>query len=241
MFSLFPPPFKEISPEDLYLDISFPEPPPDRPYVFINMVSSLDGKATVSGSASGIGSKVDRQVMNNLRSLSDGIMVGAGTLRAEKISLSVPERLSRLRVSNGKSSQPLAIIVTHDPCLPLHNLVSSKSHNTLITSSLVSYERYERQGLEIQDVLKAIRNSHSIERLLVEGGPSLNQSLLSANLVDEIFLTISRKIIGGSTGDTSTIVEGTSENLPGGIHQKLVSVNMHQSELFLRYLVSSFR
>ena len=238
MFSLFPPPFKELAPEDLYLDISFPEPPPDRPYVFINMVSSLDGKATVSGSASGIGSKVDRQVMNNLRALSDGVMVGAGTLCAEKISLSVPEHLSRLRSSTGRSSQPLAIIASHGPHPPLHNLLNSKPHNTLITSGLRSSEECK---LEIRDILRAIRNSHSIESLLVEGGPSLNHSLLSANLVDEIFLTISPKIIGGSTEDISTIVEGTSENIPGVTNSELVSVNMSESEIFLRYLVSSFR
>ncbi len=238
MFSLFPPPFKELAPEDLYLDISFPEPPPDRPYVFINMVSSLDGKATVSGSASGIGSKVDRQVMNNLRALSDGVMVGAGTLRAEKISLSVPEHLSRLRSSTGRSSQPLAIIASHDPHPPLHNLLNSKPHNTLNTSDLSSPEELK---LEMQDILRAIRNSHSIERLLVEGGPSLNHSLLSANLVDEIFLTISPKILGGSTEDISTIVEGTTENLPGVMNSKLVSINIHQSEVFLRYSVPSFR
>jgi hypothetical protein len=53
-----------------------------RPYVFLNMVASVDGQTSTGGKASKIGSDIDRHTMRNLRSNSDAVMVGADTLRA---------------------------------------------------------------------------------------------------------------------------------------------------------------
>lgn len=63
------------------------EPPPDRPYLFANFVSSLDGVVALGEPGTGGdeisgGSREDRAVMGLLRAAADMVIVGAGTLRA---------------------------------------------------------------------------------------------------------------------------------------------------------------
>jgi riboflavin biosynthesis pyrimidine reductase len=104
---LYPLPTRDLSARGIYEDLELPPPErsdPSRPYVIINMVSSIDGKVAIEGKSSRIGSETDRRVMRTLRSKVDAVMVGAGTLRAEKLSLGLDE------CSAGK--QPLAVVVT---------------------------------------------------------------------------------------------------------------------------------
>ncbi len=68
------------------------------------MVSTVDGRTAVSDKAGGIGSPVDRATMRNLRSMVDAVMVGAGTLRAEKLALGLDD--------GPGVAQPLAVVVS---------------------------------------------------------------------------------------------------------------------------------
>src|ERR671918_1718223 len=58
--------------------------PPDRPYLVLNMVSSLDGKATIDWRTKGLSTELDRRLFHRLRTQGDAIMAGAGTVRAER-------------------------------------------------------------------------------------------------------------------------------------------------------------
>src|SRR5215212_8815849 len=79
---LFPEPAARLATEDVYGGLSFPTREA-RPYVLINMVCSLDGKASAEDGKSGfIGSPTDRYLMRALRARADAVMIGAGTLRA---------------------------------------------------------------------------------------------------------------------------------------------------------------
>src|SRR5437870_2279637 len=72
-------------PADLYLNLEFPEPPDNRPYIFINMVSTVDGKILVDpmgGTAKGLGSATDQMLMRRIEDSADCAMIGASTLRA---------------------------------------------------------------------------------------------------------------------------------------------------------------
>ena len=84
---LLPGPQEEISTEQIYSEIEFPlqsTNDPGLPYVVVNAVSTLDGKTSWRGKSSGIGSTVDRRTMRMIRSKSDAVLVGAGTVRAEE-------------------------------------------------------------------------------------------------------------------------------------------------------------
>jgi 2,5-diamino-6-(ribosylamino)-4(3H)-pyrimidinone 5'-phosphate reductase len=121
--------------EDVYADIYFPNREA-RPYVLINMISSLDGKVAVGGKAGSLGGPVDRTVMRTLRAQADAVMVGAGTLRAEKLTLAVPEDRARARKARGLKPQPLAVVATTTGNVPLEeNLLGPSPDNLLIFAS----------------------------------------------------------------------------------------------------------
>jgi riboflavin biosynthesis pyrimidine reductase len=84
-----------------------------------------------------------------------------------------------------------------------------------------------------EDALQAMRETHGIERLLVEGGSEVNAQLFERNLIDEIFLTIAPKIKLGE--DVPTIADGTALNREDVQDYGLIECNRWKDELFLRY------
>src|SRR2546423_9822015 len=56
--------------------------PPERPYLVLNMVSTLDGRIAIDGRSGPIGGEADRELFFGLRTQADAVMVGAGTLPA---------------------------------------------------------------------------------------------------------------------------------------------------------------
>jgi riboflavin biosynthesis pyrimidine reductase len=80
--------------------------------------------------------------------------------------------------------------------------------------------------------LRALHGSHGLRAVLCEGGPTLNRSLVEAGVLDELFLTLAPKLVGGS-GDVLRVLGG--EPLPGPAELRLQGVLRHGDELFLRY------
>ncbi|HWM53933.1 MAG TPA: dihydrofolate reductase family protein [Solirubrobacterales bacterium] len=58
----------------------------DRPFLAMNFVATLDGRATIEGRSGPIGSEADTEMLVGLRSRFDAVMIGAGTMRAERYS-----------------------------------------------------------------------------------------------------------------------------------------------------------
>src|SRR5215210_6129515 len=94
---------RETSPEELASGLKLGDRAPEgRPYLALNMVSSLDGKATLSGRTAGLSSELDRALFHHLRTQADAVMVGAGTLREERYGLMTKtEELRAKRRSEG--------------------------------------------------------------------------------------------------------------------------------------------
>jgi riboflavin-specific deaminase-like protein len=256
---LFPEPAATLAVKDVYTDVPFPEQR-ERPYVLINMVSSLDGKAVLEGKAGSIGSPTDRAIMRNLRARADAVMIGAGTLRAEKLTLAVPEDLARVREADGLNTQPLAIVVTETGNVPLQtNLLGSLPDNLLVLASpetpqarlaaLSSHASVEvvpncaapegdaRRGLRIylNGALETLKERYGVDVLLVEGGPALNHALVREGLVDELFLTLAPRLLGGERPDAFTVLEGPAFAPQESPKPELISVHLSGNELFFRY------
>ena len=85
-------------------------------------------------------------------------------------------------------------------------------------------------NLDLLEVLGALRGRYGVERLLVEGGPSLNRQLLDDGLVDEIFLTVAPKLL--ASGAPSIIADAAR---PIQSPLKLLSAHEADGHLFLRY------
>ena len=94
---------------------------PSRPHLAINMVATVDGRAALGGTATGIGSALDRQHMRQLRADFDVVLHGAGTVRADPLSARVPAHLAEQRAARGQSPQPLGAIITASGNLPFEH------------------------------------------------------------------------------------------------------------------------
>ena len=250
---LYPLPPREIRAEGIYEDLELPptrlgdSPGSPRPYVIINMVASLDGRVAVGGKSSLIGSEVDRRTMRNLRSKADAVMIGAGTLRSERLSLGLDD--------SSRGQQPLAVVATGTGDVPLQsNLILGEGQEVLLLSpagfsvtggfSRCRDERMRRLGtsecegpageVDLGEALQILKGERAVELLLVEGGPSLNHSLFSRGLADELFLTLAPKLMGGATDETVTVLDGPPL-APGVGSVSLLSAHLFGGELYLRY------
>lgn len=235
-----------------------------RPYTAINMVASLDGRVSEGGKSGGIGGEVDRASMRDLRASADAVIIGAGTLRAEKMSLGVPWDLADRRESSGKARQPLCVIIGGSKNLPLkENLIGYDPQNTIIFLPQYATNEARAEAEELGSVelltpfepaadneddavpdlgvpdlgsaLDFLFRERGVRFALAEGGPSLNLMLLSQELVDDLFLTLSPRLIGGASQTIVADKNFLPQNIPAGV--RIVSVFLAQcsGELFLRY------
>jgi riboflavin-specific deaminase-like protein len=188
--------------------------PEARPYLVLNMVSSLDGKATLDWRTSGLSSDVDREVFHQLRTQADAVMVGAGTVRTERYGRLIKrDDLREKRVREGLAPDPVAVVVSASLDLPadLPLLQEPEQRVVIATGADRQLEgtaaqiEYVRTGDDLPLLASRLREM-GIRSVLCEGGPTLNSHLLAADIVDELFLTLSPKLVGGEAA--LTIVAG---------------------------------
>jgi 2,5-diamino-6-(ribosylamino)-4(3H)-pyrimidinone 5'-phosphate reductase len=197
------------------------------------MVATVDGRAAVNGSAVGIGSTADKHLMRELRAEADVVLHGAGTVRADPLSARVPAEMVAQRLQLGLTPQPLGAIVTRSGNLPRQHPYYESATVIYITSDQpVGVDAKAVAVCRVESVKAAIDDlrRRGARRILCEGGPTLNTALLQERLVDEIFLTIAPKLVGGQ--GPLTIVKGPGL---GTIHLELRSVVERNGELFLKY------
>ena len=236
-----------------YTALRFGEPRPDRPYVIVNMVTSVDGKGVIEGNERGLGSAVDQLLMRELRANADVVISGAGTLRATGTTSRVgDEGLEALRGSRGHSRHPIAAVLSASGDLPLDRpFFTARDFDAAVylaeTASSERFAALEATGRTVVAVppgdavaamLRHMRTKLAASVLLVEGGPTLNAQLFALGAIDEYFTTIGPVIVGGR--DTLTPVEGAAAaSLQAVTRLELISsaLNAETSELYLRYRV----
>ncbi|MFI4991385.1 MAG: RibD family protein [Solirubrobacterales bacterium] len=224
----------------------------DRPYLVLNMASTLDGRASIDGRSGAIGNRADRELFHALRGGVDAVMAGAGTVRVERYGRIVAnESVRRARVERGLSAEPLACIVSGRLALPLDMpllgepdtrvvIVTSSAASLPDTAAQVEYIRASHDGaLDLPAAMRELRERFGVQTLLCEGGPHLNAQLLLAGLVDELFLSLAPKLAGGEdgTGEALRILAGASFAAP--VELELLGALENESHLFLRYAVCS--
>jgi riboflavin-specific deaminase-like protein len=236
------PEHSPTSPEELASGLRLHElAPPDRPYLGINMVSSLDGKATLDWRTKGLSTEVDRRLFHHLRTQADALMVGAGTARQERYGrITKNEELRAKREAEGRAPEALAVVVSGrldlPPDLPL---LGEPDQSVLIATGADHSLPVDNPGLEYLRVgddlprLMAALHERGVRSVLCEGGPTLNSHLFAAGVVDELFLTMNPKAIGGAAA--LTIVAG--RELVEPVELDLVSVAEAEGELFTRWRV----
>ena len=229
--------------------------PTKRPFVFINMAMTVDGKiATANRAVSSFGSKRDIEHMYELRTSADAVMAGARTLDLNKVLLGPGgERFKKMRQRNGLGEYSLRVIVSGSGTInPRAAIFQHKfSPILLITSKRASASKLkslrplvddifvsDRNTIDFKKALKWLHEKWNARRLLCEGGGELNSALFRASCVDELNLAICPKVIGGRRAPT--IAEGDSvRHLAEAARLELKSLRRVNSEIFLVYRVKS--
>ncbi len=197
--------------------------PSERPFVFINAAMSADGKiATRERKQTRISGSVDFDRMDELRASSDAVMVGIGTVLSDNPSLTVKSKERREnRRKDGKDENPVRIVVDSMARTPMDSDIFKKGvgKKIIAVTETALEEKVKRlsehaeiivcgeKSVDLEKLLCELK-ARGINRLMVEGGATLNWGLVSMGLVDEIYTFIGSIIIGGKTAPTLMDGEG---------------------------------
>ena len=181
--------------------------PPLR-HLRADFVVSIDGAAEIDGRSGPLGAPADREAFMAMRAVSDAVLVGAGTVRAENYgSVRLGEEVQDRREARGQRRLPPLVLVSRRGLLDAGAKVFTHGEPPiLLTTRKALAERPELSevadtvecGAEEVDLHFALEHlaGRGFHRVLCEGGPTLLNSLISAGLVDEMCVTISPLIAG---------------------------------------------
>jgi riboflavin-specific deaminase-like protein len=218
----------------------FEGPHEDRPYVAVNFAATVDGRAAIFGRSGAIGSHTDTEILQRLRTRFDAVMIGAGTMRAERYGRIVSDPdLRAERERDGLAHDPLAVIVSGRLDLPWDApLFTDGGGEVLVftaseadppeTATPLELVRHQHH-VDPTEALRQLRHERGVRALLCEGGPGLHGELQAAGLVDDLFLTTAPKLAGG---DAPRILEGALLEVAP---LELVWLLEAEGELFARY------
>jgi riboflavin biosynthesis pyrimidine reductase len=241
--------------------------PRSHPHVFSNLATTLDGVVSLSAKGHSSGADIsgfsaqDRMVMGLLRAIADVVIIGSGTLGADRrhvwtaaaIFPELADEYRRLSEALGKRGTPLNVIVSGSGGIDLRLPVfASGKVQALIVTTTAGAKRLHKQSAPDSVEIRAIHRSGSAiparaildevcrvnpgKLILVEGGPRLLGDFYVERLFDEQFLTLAPQIAGRDAGDRRlSLVMGKAFAPRDALWGTLIDVRRGSSHLFLRY------
>jgi len=220
-----------------------------RPFVYINMAMTADGKITSAAREyPRFTSDRDRKTMDRLRAEADAIVVGAGTMRADNPRLDVRDpEMQAYRKSLGRPAGLVRVLVTASATIPASSrFFEDEPGGARIVATVESAdpariaaigERAEvwtlgRETVDLAALLERLAE-RGVQRVLAEGGGELNWCLVREDLVDEIYVTVAPTLLGGR--DAPTLLEG--EGFRMGLRRRMRLLDLHREddEIYCRY------
>lgn len=209
-----------------------------RPYVILSAAISIDGKIATRTGRSNLSSKKDLVRVHNLRKNVDAVLVGKNTIN-------VDDPLLTVRYVKGKS--PIRIILDSTGSLSIKSNVIKTAKQTptiLVVSENAprNIERFTAKGVQIIrcgkktiDIKKLLKilGTKGIKKIVVEGGGTTNWYFFKEKLIDEIIITITPYVLGGSTA--VSLVEGIGFGKISNSF-KLKKIQKIQNEIVLHYV-----
>lgn len=203
-----------------------------RPRISTNLAISADGKISpIPPRPSGWTSSADHARLLELRSNADALLVGRGTLEADRMTMTVP----------GKSSQPLRCILSRrgeiDPTHPIFSKPGGGIH-LLVTgdSAGLSHPEVTVHRQSLREFLHVLASDYQIQHLHCEGGGGVIRALAELDVIDEFHLTLAgHTLFGGLQAATAT--GKPSEFLPNSLKFRITRFEPHPTaeECFLTY------
>lgn len=224
-----------------------------RPRVFVNFASSVDGKITVApglrkGAFMMSRHHEDPRRMRQIRAMADAVLIGAGNLRADDPDLAIDAK-ERMRRREAGEREPFRMVMTgagegirpnqkmFDPALGgpsfvLHSeRMSPEARERL--APLATLVTLGQRVVDVPRMLEWMLREWGVRTLLCEGGGVTCAQLFAARAVDELFVTLVPRVLGGALAPT--LAEGPGF-LPDEIPDAtLGSIDRVGHELFLRY------
>jgi 2,5-diamino-6-hydroxy-4-(5-phosphoribosylamino)pyrimidine 1'-reductase len=223
-----------------------------RPFVYINMAMTADGKITsATREYPKFTSDADRENMDRLRAEADAVLVGAGTLRADDPPMRVRDpAMQAYRRSLGRPDVLTNVVVTASVDLdPGASFFASGSPATRVVATvedappdrvarldgLATVWRVGRGRVDLPALLVRLAEELRVGRLLLEGGGEMNWQFLRQDLVDELHVTVAPALLGGR--DAPTLLEGDGFAMDAQRRLTLSDVRRVGDEVFCRYEV----
>ena len=188
-----------------------------KPYVILNAAMTLDGKIATKTGSSEISGKEDLVRVHKLRKEVDAIMVGINTLLADD------PRLTVHKIEAKVEDNPIRIVVDSKARTPLNFRILNEDAPTIIATT----ENADPKKVESLDKkatvlkcgedrvnLKSLMKELSrmgIKTMMLEGGSTLNYSMLENGLVDEVRVCVAPMIAGGIHAKTLVDGEGVDK------------------------------
>ena len=239
---LWPDSAPDIALDEAMSAFRLPVPPADRPLVAINMVTSIDGRSQLHGTAEGLGSRADRRLMRLYRAAFDAVGSGVGTLRASGVWLRVGDDLEERRRSQGRPPNPVGVVIAGAETVPTGERWFNGDEPRILFVGRDNALREAPPGTELMRAddpkpnpswVLASLHERGIRSFLLEGGPTINASFLEQDLIDEIYWTVGAHVLASDALPMIAPIapDDAAELRPA----QLVSVHRHHAELFLRY------
>lgn len=220
---------------------------PQRPHTTVILAMSADGKiADVARSPARFGSAQDKAHLERQIAQADGVLFGAGTLRAYGTTLSISTpALQQQRQQQGKPIQPIQIVCSASATLdPQWRFFEQPVPRWLLTTPEAAHPWQARpefaqvwtadvtsEGIVWPPVLHQWYQA-GIHHLAVLGGSELVAALFAQDCIDELWLTVCPLVLGGPA-PTPVAGSGWPEALAPRL--QLLSVHTEGEEVFLHY------
>ena len=219
-----------------------------RPYVILSAAMTLDGKIATATGSSNISGKKDLERVHELRKECDGIMVGIGTVMEDD------PRLTVHKINGNPEDNPVRVVVDSKCRTPIDARITNNDAKTIIACaneykddflSSDKYETFKKRGVkfffsgdERVDLVALMSYLHEegIEKLMLEGGATLNFSMIKASLIDEIRICVAPMVVGGANAKTFFDGEGF-DTMDESVKLELVDYYPLEKDLILTYKV----
>jgi riboflavin-specific deaminase-like protein len=214
------------------------------------MAMSLDGKITTRRREKiALGTEHDRRLMDELRSKADAVIVGAGTVKYDGFPILVRyEDLKTQRLARGRPQHPVNVTLSRELAIPITRpfFTNVETEKIVFTTKAAPADRVKRfsklaevfvlpkRSLSPSDVLEVLYQ-RKIRRVLLEGGGEVHFAFAKEDVVDDLYITLTPRLVGGAAAPT--ILDGKGFLAADHPRLRLVSSKRIGDELFLKYRV----
>ena len=217
--------------------------PDGRPQVAAAMIAAVDGRATVDGRSSGLGHPADTALLRELRTAVDAILVGPGTLRAERYADLLDDDQRERRTARGLAPEPIVATISRRGDVPVDIPLFAEARARIQVYTEASAAIIDGRGAEVaverlaagaatpRAALEHLAAERGVRSVLCEGGPTLLRALVAGRCLDHLLQTLAPLIAGG---DGPNVLDGDALDPP--VRLGLHDVHRAGDHLFMHYL-----